>query len=344
MRRLARAGQMRSFSIGQELAAATGVRFKSAVQRFYRLLHNRRLDDGLCWQALAQSLLAAAGERALVAVDWTEWHSGRRVLTAAVCVGRRAIPIVAKTCPRQARVQSQNTVENAFLRRIADLSALMEQAVLIFDRGFRRVGFIREALRMRRFFIIRLAAKVQVYAQGFTGLLRDHPLRPGQIVDLGLCALRQDARVKARIVGVWAEGQKEPWWLATNLEDAAGRVAECYDRRMAVEEQFRDGKGCRYGIKMKWTKFQDCQQIDRLFLLWALALTAWTLAGWLACLATRRDPTLRLRSKSKGYRRSLVAVGIEAKGAMDRTLRMGHRAFCRLWPPATIRSFAWGEK
>ena len=338
---LVRAGQMRSFTIAHRLAAATNVLFKSGVQRFYRLVHNRKFDDWVCWKAIAHRLLSLAGERPLVAVDWTEWHSGRRVLTAAICVGRRAIPIAVKTCLQEPRVQSQNTVENTFLRKLGGLSPLMSRALLIFDRGFRRVSFIREAKYLRQPFLIRLAVKVKVCSKDFSGLLRDHPLRPGQQVDLGICAVRHDGAVKARIVGVWAEGQKEPWWLATDLDDSVGHIAEFYDRRMSVEEQFRDGKGCRFGMKMEWTQFQACEHIDRLFLLAAIALTVWTLAG---CLASRADPTLPLPSKSKGLRRSVVAIGIEAQDSIREVLKMGRTALSRIWPPAQIRSFAWEKK
>ena len=207
------------------------------------MVHNAKLDDWVCWQSLAHQLLKVAGERPLVAVDWTEWHSGLRVLTTAVCVARRAIPICKKTCEKIARVHSQNTVENAFLQKIRTLSPLIAAALLIFDRGLRRVSFILGLHLLDRLFIVRLAAKVHASGEEYSGLLREHPLRPGQRVDLGVCALREDGRAKARILGPWDNGQKEPWWLATNLEDPAGSVAEYYDRRMAVEEAFRDGKG-----------------------------------------------------------------------------------------------------
>ncbi len=334
-------GQMRSFSIAHRLSGMTGVRFKSAVQRFYRLMHNRKLDDWACWSALAQRLLSAAGRRPLVAVDWTEWHSGLRVLTAAVCVGRRAIPIYVHTCEKKARVHSQNTRENAFLRKLHTISPLLERAVLIFDRGFRRVSFLLELRLLHSLFIVRLAVKVTVWGSDYRGLLSDYSLQPGQLMDLGVCRLRKDGAVKARVIGVWAKGQAEPWWLATNLDDSAGRIAELYDRRMSIEEQFRDGKGCRYGIKMKWTKFQTCAHIDRLFLLLALALTVWTAAGLLAC---QKDATLRLPSKSKGPRRSIVAVGIEAEGCIRRVFNMTWNALRKLWPPEEIRSFAWEVK
>jgi hypothetical protein len=96
---LARCGNMRSFSIAHHLAASTGVRFKSALPRFYRLMHNEKWDDWVCWKALAHRLLSVAGARPLVAVDWTEWPSGLRVLTAAVCAGRRAIAMGPKFVP-----------------------------------------------------------------------------------------------------------------------------------------------------------------------------------------------------------------------------------------------------
>jgi hypothetical protein len=71
------------------------------------------------------------------------------------------------------------------------LSVHMQRAVLIFDRGFRRIRLIRELGWLSQPVIIRLAAKVQGVSQPYTGLLSAHPLRPGQRVDLGLCALSQ---------------------------------------------------------------------------------------------------------------------------------------------------------
>jgi hypothetical protein len=89
---LIRGGRLRSFDLAETLAWASAVRFKSARKRFYRWVHNPLLDDLACWSALAERLLAQAG-RPLVALDWTEWHSNLRVLSAAVCVGSRAVPV-----------------------------------------------------------------------------------------------------------------------------------------------------------------------------------------------------------------------------------------------------------
>lgn len=337
-RGLVECGKMRSFDIGQGLASSFGILFKSGLQRFYRFVHYPRFDDLAVCSELAHQLLRAGGKRPLVAVDWTEWHCDLRVLAATACVGWRAVPIYAQAFGKQDMPRSQNTRENTFLGILSKLSPFTQAAVFIFDRGFRRVSFIRELQWLHRRFIVRMAAGVTVSSQIFQGLLSEYPLQPGQAVDLGLCRLRRDQPVKTRIVGMWAKGQAEPWWLATDLNEPLGQIAESYDRRMSIEEQFRDGKGCRYGVKLKWMKFKKSEHLNRLYLLLALALVIWTAAGVLAC---QHDATLRLHSKSKGPRRSLVAVGIQAKHLARKALGMSWSKLLKLWPPPEIRRFAW---
>jgi hypothetical protein len=47
---------------------------------------------------------------------------------------------------------------------------------------------------------------------------------------------RQDRAVRVRVVGVWAPGPREPWWLATDLPDPLIDIAALSARRMTVEE------------------------------------------------------------------------------------------------------------
>lgn len=334
---LIRSGQMRSFAVAGALSEETGVGFKSALQRFYRWIHNPNLDDMVCWSALADRVLPSGNQRALVAVDWTEWHSGLRVLAAAVCVGSRALPILVQAFPNADIPRSQNTRENTFVHLLVRLSEQMAHAVLVFDRGFRRVSFIRELQSLHQPFLIRLAAKVQVVNGAYCGLLSKHPLRPGHTVDLGICALGKRRTVQIRVVGVWARGQKQPWWLATTLSKSAKRVAEFYDRRMSVEACFRDTKGCRYGLKIKWTAFKTAQALARLFLLATIAIAVWQTAALLAC---QQDPTLRLPCPTKGPRRSLIAIGIASPHAVTRVLAWRWRTLRRHWPLPKLREFA----
>lgn len=211
-------GKMRSFDIAHALADRFSVKFKSAIQRFYRFVKNRKLDDLKVWSEIADHVLRSAGKKLVISVDWTEWHEKLRVLTASACVGRRAIPILAQTFSKTDIPRSQNSRENAFIVVLGMLSPLVKAAVLVFDRGFRRASLIKLLNQHGFTFIIRLASKVKVAGDGYVGLLRNYPLRPGMLVDLGVCRFRSDGVVNVRIVGVWTKGQAEPWWLATSLE------------------------------------------------------------------------------------------------------------------------------
>jgi hypothetical protein len=47
---------------------------------------------------------------------------------------------------------------------------------------------------------------------------------------------------------------------------------------MGIEEQFRDTKGVRFGMKLKWTQFTQAEFVERMYLLVGVALL-WTSVG-----------------------------------------------------------------
>jgi hypothetical protein len=217
-----------------------------------------------------------------------------------------------------------------------------QKAILLFDRGFRRASLIKFLLDQgHKKFLIRLMAKVKVEGKRYTGLLSQYPLRPGRSVDLGWCRLRCDGVVTVRVIGIWKKDEDEPWWLATVMDDKLSKIVSIYDRRTSIEEQFRDSKGARYGAQMKWTHFQRPESLDRLWLVLALSLVAWTVTGILAC---RSDKTLRLMSRSKGPRRSYVSIGAAARGTLEVVLLLPWSDFAKLIPMAVFRSLVSGEK
>jgi hypothetical protein len=117
-------------------------------------------------------------------------------------------------------------------------------------------------------------------------------------------------------------------------------VASWYDRRMGVEEQLRDTKGCRYGVQIYWTAFEQPERIGRLFVLVGVALMVWTIAGMVVATS---DPTARFPHKAKGPRRSFATIGRQAMAATgydDEDLVF--RALVRLRahpPPLEFRRF-----
>jgi hypothetical protein len=150
--------------------------------------------------------------------------------------------------------------------------------------------------------------------------------------------LRQHRPVRVRVIGVWAPHQDEPWWLATSLTQSVKRVVEYYDRRMTVEEMFRDSKGCRFGMQLFWTRFAEPERLNRLFLLAAVAVALWTAAGLLAWQA---DPSLALVSKSRGARRSLVNIGRLETTILAQLLDSTLSRLRSLLLPTQTRNFGW---
>ena len=333
---IAATGQARSFAIATTLAHWLGIRLDSAVNRFYRLLRNSRIDYVQFATQWAR-LLARGKERALlVAVDWTEWHHELRMLSAAVVTGKRGIPLFAQAF-RRIPPRSQNSRENTFLRLLAHIVHQAEaRAIILCDRGFRRVSWVRLLQQLQLGFVVRLKDDVHVeLAPGTKVALANLLLTPGRLLDLGLVPLRSDGKVQARVVGYWAPGAHEPWWLATSEVGPARQVVKLYDRRMTVEEQFRDTKGRRFGVKLFWTQFRDPEALSRFVMLLAVALLIWTLAGRQAAF---HNPSLRLPHPTKGPRQSYVTIGLRLLDPHTVPLRISAATIRRLLEPPTFRT------
>lgn len=160
----------------------------------------------------------------------------------------------------------------------------------------------------------------------------------GERRDFGFVELRQDGAVRVRLVGVWAKGAKEVWWLATDLENRVSKVVSYYDRRMSIEEQFRDAKGVRFGLKLKWTRFTRPEFVERMYLMVGLALLLWTSVGR---AVEETQPKARLLSKTKGARLSLARIGSYYWQKMSKQLRLTVSFVRSHLPPPRLRMFKW---
>lgn len=333
---IAATGQARSFAIATTLSTWLRTRLDSAVNRFYRLLRNHRVDY-LEFATRWLDLLARRPDRkVLLAVDWTEWHHDLRLLVAAMVTGKRAIPLLTQGWCKMVSSRSQNTRENTFLRQLADIvHRAGVTATILCDRGFRRVTWLELLQTLRLGFVVRLIDDVYVELEaGVKTALHDILMRPGEVLDLGFVPLRSDGAVTVRVVGYWAPDAHEPWWVATSETGSAKDVLALYDRRMTVEEQFRDTKGRRFGAKLFWTQFRDPEALARFVTLLAVALLIWTMAG---IVAADIKPSLRLRSRRKGPRQSFVTIGIRAVAERSFTARFDRQSVPLILEVPTMR-------
>ena len=303
---LCQAAQASSFAIAGQLSCLTDVQLGSALTRLYRFLRNDRFDDWLLTEQMLRLLGARPGPLP-VALDWTCWHDRFSLLTASVCTGPRSIPVVASACSARNLSRSRNLWEETFLRLVVErLRAAPVEAVWLFDRGFHRVGWLRRMVEMEQHFVVRLKRDVTVRLPEGACLLKSLAVREGERRDFGFVELRQDGAVRVRLIGVWARGAKEVWWLATDLTNAVSKLVAYYDRRMGIEEQFKDAKGVRFGVKLKWTRFTRPEFVERMDPLVGVVLLLWTSVGR---AVEESEPKVRLASRTKGARLSHARRG-----------------------------------
>lgn len=335
---LCQAAQASSFAIAGQLSCLTDVQLGSALTRLYRFLRNRRFDDWL----LTEQMLRLLGSRPgplLLALDWTCWHDRFSLLTASVCVGTRAVPVASAACTARNLSRSQNLFEETFLRLCVDrLRAAGVSAVWLCDRGFHRVEWLKRLVEFEQHFVVRLKRDVTVRLPSGSCLLKSLQVGEGERRDFGFVELRQDGAVRVRLIGVWAKGAKEVWWLATDLTNAVSKVVSYYDRRMSIEEQFRDAKGVRFGVKLKWTRFTRPEFVERMYLLVGVALLLWTTVG---SAVEEAEPKVRLTSKTKGARLSLARIGSYYWQRMSKRLRLTASFVREHLPPPRLRLFKW---
>lgn len=263
---LCQSAQASSFSIAGQLSCLSEVQFGSALNRFYRFLRNKLFDD---WLLTEQMLLLLSGEkkRVLLCLDWTKWQDRFSVLVASVCIGTRSIPVASSACVKRNLARSQNLWEETFLRLLVDRLRVAEvKAVWLCDRGFHRVAWLKRLMELKQDFVVRLQCDVTVHLKEGAKILKNIRLKRGKKRDFGFVSLRVDEAVRVRVIGVWDKRAKEIWWLATNLDEPIEKIVGLYDRRMAIEEQFRDAKGVRFGMKLKWTQFTKAEFVERMFL------------------------------------------------------------------------------
>jgi Transposase DDE domain len=335
---LCQAAQASSFAIAGQLACLSEVQFGSALTRLYRFLRNERFDNWLLTEQMLK-LLGKERKHLLLALDWTKWQDRFSVLSVSVCVGTRSIPLAASACRKPELARSQNLWEETFLRLTVDrLRACRVRAVWLCDRGFHRVAWLKRLVEMEQHFVVRLQRDVTVHLRDEPCLLKSLEIKEGEHKDFGFVGLRADGFARARLIGVWAEGAKEVWWLATDLTNRVSTIVAYYDRRMGIEEQFRDTKGHRFGMKLRWTQFTKAEFVERMYLLVGVALLLWTTVGRAVEV---EEPKVRLESRTKGARLSLARIGSYYWLKMSRQLKLTISFVREHLPPPHLRRFKW---
>lgn len=297
-----------------------------------RLLGNEHLhrERPSFYKALAHWLLSSV-ERPWIIVDWSDVEVGHGflMLKAAAPVGGRALSIYEEVHPLK-RYNSPRT-HRRFLHR---LHALLPEGccpIVITDAGFRGpwfqeveslgwdwIGRVRNVVKYRHDDSSTWRAAKSLYYKatrkpwyiGRCWLSHKHPYAcylhlykalnrgPGRPRKRsGLAHNTKRERIHAR----------EPWLLATSLSPqtwSARRVVRAYEKRMQIEETFRDLKSHRWGYGLQYARSRSTKRLEVLLLIGTLAMVATWLVG-LAAKARGWDKHFQANTEK---RRAVLSV------------------------------------
>jgi hypothetical protein len=251
---------------------------KHRIKRVYRFLKNKRVHVPDGCRGLLHLAAKAAGGRLPIAVDWTDIRH-YKVLRAAVPLKGRSVPVLFAAYRKWELRTSQNDLEEAFFRVLADALPSGSEAVVICDRGFDRAELARTLQQLGLHYVIRIRTNVWFSSPGYRGLLGEIGLRKGLHRDLGFGSYRNSDPVSQRVVCWWKKGHDEPWFLATDLDWSWRKVAHTFGLRMSIEELFRDEKNLRFGWGVRKIRLTEAHRVERLLLVLAYAYLLLLLIG-----------------------------------------------------------------
>ena len=290
-----------------------------------RHLHGERL---LLYRAMAHWLLSRT-ERPWIIVDWSDVEIGHRylMLKAAVPVGGRAVTIYEEVHPLK-RYNNPKTHGNERLYTVVPPSCC---PIVITDAGFRGpwfetvewfgwdwIGRVRnevkyraagsEAWKYTRSLYYKATRKPRYLGRCWLSskwpyvcylhLYKALKRAPGRPCKPSRATLnRRRARAQAR----------EPWLLATSLSPhtwSARRVVRAYEKRMQIEETFRDLKSHRWGYGLQYARSQSTERLENLLLITTLA----TLTTWLVGLAAKAKDWMRHFQANTESRKPVLSI------------------------------------
>jgi hypothetical protein len=271
---MARAGTVRVNRVARALPL--GVRVLSTERRLRRFLANPQVAVATLWQPLLPRLLARWADREAVLVfDPTPFGATWTILWVGIVVHRRVLPLSWRLVPQQEPwPEKLETVLPTLLAPIAAALPPGCRVTLLGDRGVAGPTLIDACQPLGWDVVMRLNV----------GATQAHRVRlaAGEEVGLWECVdtLRSGGTAAGHIFkgAGWRTGfltvarrtgLAEPWVLFSTRPGGRARVRE-YAQRGRVDATFGDGK--RRGWGLEQSHVREAGHLDRLLLVWHLAL------------------------------------------------------------------------
>lgn len=268
----------------------------SLTRRLSRLLDNPAIRVREWYQPIAKQWLEAQasclGEIRLI-VDGTKVGFAHQLLLVSLAYRKRAIPI-AWTWVKHVKGHSDAFKQLALLNYVRTLLPPGIAVFLVGDCEFGSVEALKWLDLWQWFYVLRQKSDTCLWLEGSRTWqpFRSFIQKPGQSFWLGAGYLTAKEIYPTHLLIHWAEGEEEPWCLATNLPDRS-MALKYYRRRMWCEELHGDLKD--HGFDLESTMLQDFEKLSRLTLavaflyVWLISVGGRTIHEGLRRLVDRND-------------------------------------------------------
>lgn len=305
---------------------------KHHIKAVDRLLGNPQLHQertGI-YTAMARQLLHTLS-RPLIIIDWADCELERELL-----ILRAAIPMPGRTFTLYEEVHPLRHYNSPKTHRqfLAHLHALVPahvHPILVTDAGFRGPWF-RAVEALGWDWIGRIRNNIKYFKPETGRWCYVHSLYPQatpRVQHIGERCLSKRHHYWCRLylvrayqrssgrpakrkaygthTGLYRRLHRAPWLLATSLPHTRGtgaQVVRAYQRRMQIEEAFRDLKNHRWGFALRYARSRNTARLEILLLLALLA--TWLL--WLLGLAARERGLHRQFQANTETRRHVLSI------------------------------------
>ena len=286
----------------------------SLTRRLSRLLNNPAIQVRKWYAPIAREWLEAQhrhlGELRLI-VDGTKVGFGHQLLIVGLAYRKRAIPI-AWTWVKHVKGYSTAGTQLALLAYVHGLIPSAAAVILVGDSEFGSVAVLRQLDAWGWYYVSRQKGRIHVWLEGSSAWcdFSAWAVRPGQSAWLGRGYLTEKRIYPLNLLAHWQVGEKEPWFLATNLPDRQ-LTLQAYGRRMWIDEMFGDLK--KHGFNLESTLLRHFVRLSR------LTLAVVLLYVWLVSTGTRIIRDGRRHWVDRPERRDLSVFQIGLR-FMDRCL------------------------
>lgn len=284
------------------------------LKRLRRFLDNPRLDMATVFTRLTRlslSMCQTPGLMLPILLDPT-YFSDHVAIVASMPRAGRALPIVWRVMRKEFTDQIELS-RNIIVRKLIDdvLGRLLGsvQMVLIADAEFASGRFFQFLKRRKVRFVIRVDAQTWVLSPEHRGPMGNLSIKPGgKRLWLKNVLYSKEHQEPVNLLAIWGEGYKEPWFLATNLDDP-NLAEQFYRKRMKIEQGFRDWK---HHLRLKGTlRVERAQRAEHLIM--AVALLYW----FISLIGTRLDTPYQRAKVSYWGKTSFFVTGLELLSKRD---------------------------